>query len=284
MCANTASKWGVERLPDIALGCRFLLITAQIANNQTSCSVTQVLSCITCSAHSFSLFWRNHSYGTVSGSKNVKFNKEDQFTFVYDIQIKYEYSKGTCVNMFDHISAFLRFFGVGVWVCVRVNLITVAIFVEFPQKTVLPSTEGACVHQSQADMRRECWGLLAIWKGGTDSYRSSGISMSLWAQHTATVHQHTLTVWRNFKYNMWWYQVMSRKNISLQQRTICSVTVCSESISKIGHMHDLKMFAMALCASSLVWFVSSKQFVCVRCKAEETIHKDNSLVAKDSII
>lgn len=58
--------------------------------------------------------------------------------------------------MFDHISAFLRFFGVGVWVCVRVNLITVAIFVEFPQKTVLPSTEGACVHQSQADMRREC--------------------------------------------------------------------------------------------------------------------------------
>lgn len=67
VCANTASKWGVERLPDIALGCRFLLITAQIANNQTSCSVTQVLRCITCSAHSFSLFWRNHSYGTVSG-------------------------------------------------------------------------------------------------------------------------------------------------------------------------------------------------------------------------
>lgn len=36
-----------------------------------------------------------------------------------------------------------------------VDPIIVAVFVEFPQKTVLPSTEGACVHQSQADMRRK---------------------------------------------------------------------------------------------------------------------------------
>lgn len=36
-----------------------------------------------------------------------------------------------------------------------VDPITVAIFVQVPQKTVLPSTGGPCVHQSQADMRRE---------------------------------------------------------------------------------------------------------------------------------
>lgn len=193
--------------------------------------------------------------------------------------------KGTCVYMFDNISAFLWFFKVGVWgasVCVSTSSL-LPFLLSYPQKNVLPSTEGACVHQSQADMRRECWGLLAIWKGGTDSYRSSGISMSLWAQHTATVHQHTLTVWRNFKYNMWRYQVMSRKNISLQQITICSVTVCSESISKIGHMHNLEINMMALCASSLVWFFSSKWFVCFGHKAEKTIHKDKQVHAHYAI-
>lgn len=78
-----------------------------------------------------------------------------------------------------------------------VDPITVAIFVQVPQKTVLPSTGGPCVHQSQADMRREGWGLHERWKDGTDSCRSSGIRMSLSAQHTAIVHQPTLILWRN---------------------------------------------------------------------------------------
>lgn len=66
---------------------------------------------------------------------------------------------------------------------------------------VLPRTGGTCVYQSQTDMRCEGWGLLVIWNGGTDS------GMSVWAQHTATGHQHTSTLWRNFwiifKYKMW---------------------------------------------------------------------------------
>lgn len=51
------------------------------------------------------------------------------------------------------ISVFFVRWDLGALGCV--DPITVAIFVEFPQKNVLPSTEGACVHQSQADMRRE---------------------------------------------------------------------------------------------------------------------------------